>query len=81
MTDLTSRLVGCFTSVFPDLPAEAAHEATAGSVRAWDSLATVTLVKVIEEEFGITVDVADIPDLTSFGCILEYVRSKPPGGA
>jgi acyl carrier protein len=79
MTDLANRLVGCFTSVFPDLSAEAAREATAKSLKSWDSVASVTLVTVIEEEFGIRIDAGDIPDLSCFRRISLYVEAKLRG--
>ncbi len=43
----------------------------------WDSLAAITLVNVIEEEFGVALDLADLP---SFGKILNFLdSSRIPG--
>ena len=75
MIDLADRLVGCFTSVFPDLSAEAARNATARSIKAWDSIATVMLITVIEEEFDTKINVDDIPALSSFRSITLYLES------
>jgi acyl carrier protein len=71
--DPRARLVACFAAVFPDLPADAIPHATPVSVAAWDSIANVTLLAVVEEEFGITVDPDDLERLTSFDALLEYV--------
>ena len=40
----------------------------------WDSLAHVTLIAAIENEFGISVDVADSLDITSFDAALAYLE-------
>jgi acyl carrier protein len=59
--------------VFPDLPEAEIPAATQASVAAWDSVAAITLVNVIEDEFGIQVDFDLLADLDSFGRIHEYV--------
>ena len=40
------------------------------------SLAAVTLVAVIQEEFGLQIDLADLPALTSFAAVRNYVRER-----
>lgn len=41
---------------------------------AWDSLAHVTLVGAMESEFGISIDVADSLDITSYDAALLYLE-------
>jgi acyl carrier protein len=48
------------------------------SVAGWDSVAAITLVNLIEEEFGITMDFDKLADLDSFDKILEYIREEVP---
>jgi acyl carrier protein len=67
------RLVRCFSSVFADLSPDQIRTATVDSLPAWDSLASVTLVAVLEQEFGIRIDISDLPELSSFGSIQKYV--------
>jgi acyl carrier protein len=43
-------------------------------VDGWDSLATVTLLGVVEEEFGIDFAVSDFDALHSFESLLVYLR-------
>jgi acyl carrier protein len=74
MTDLHARLVSCFASVFPDLDADAVPAASTRSVATWDSLATVNLVTLIEEEFGVSIPADDLPALTSFEHTLRWLR-------
>ena len=73
MDEIATRLVTCFQTVFPDMtPAEAAA-ATQDSVAAWDSVAAITLMNVIEEEFGIQMDFDRLGELDSFQRVHEYL--------
>ena len=60
MNEQAQRLVRCFAAVFPDLDEEELDRAAVSSVGAWDSLATVTLISVVEEEFEVVVDPQDV---------------------
>jgi acyl carrier protein len=73
--DLKTRLVNCFTAVFPALPARDVELASPSTVSEWDSIATVNLVAVIEEEFGIQLGVDDLEQLDSFTRIEQLVTS------
>lgn len=70
------RLQNCFSAVFPNLTAEEILLASPASVGSWDSVATMTLVSVLEEEFGISVEPEDIEELVSFELILDYLERK-----
>jgi acyl carrier protein len=74
MDNLDARLVRCFSSVFPDLSDEQIRSGTVHSVAEWNSLAAVTLVALIQEEFGIQVSLDDLPNLISFAAVENYVR-------
>ena len=51
MDALESRLARCFLAVFPDLNPEHVRTASVDTVGSWDSVATVTLLDVVEGEF------------------------------
>jgi acyl carrier protein len=68
------RLAGCFQTVFPDLPEKQIRAATQANVAAWDSIAGITLVNVIEEEFHIPLDFELLGELDSFERILKYLE-------
>ena len=70
------RLVRAFQTVFPDLPVEKIRTASQDTVEAWDSIAAITLINVIEEEFEIQMDFDDVAQLTSFPTILKYVEER-----
>lgn len=76
MNDLRGRLAKCFAAVFPGLGEEEIYRAAATSVGAWDSLATVNLLAVIEEEFGLQVAPDDFENFVSFELILDYLQGK-----
>jgi acyl carrier protein len=74
--DERSRLMKCFAAVFPDLPPAEIAAASPLTVPAWDSVAMVTLLAVVEEEFAITIDHEDIERLTSFAALADYVTVR-----
>ena len=76
MSETASRLTNCFQAVFPALPPAQIPGATQLSVTGWDSTAAITLMNVIEEEFGIQVDFDALAELDSFHSILEYLRKE-----
>lgn len=73
MPDASDRLTKCFTAVFPELAPETVRTAAPTTVAAWDSVAHVTLLAVVEEEFGTTLDADAVEDLTSFDALLAAV--------
>lgn len=75
MHDTEERLLRCFSSVFPDLSAPQIRGASVESVSAWDSLAAVTLISLLQEEFGVQVDLAEFPELTSFEKVRNYLHT------
>lgn len=76
MDAIGDRLTTCFQTVFPDLPEAEIPVATQASVAAWDSSAVITLVNVIEDEFGIQVDFDLLAELDSFDRFHEYLEKE-----
>lgn len=74
MDELGKRLAACFSAVLPELTADEIPEASATSVKSWDSVVTITLIAVVEEEFEISIDVEDPAEFDSFQRILAYLR-------
>jgi acyl carrier protein len=70
------RLIRCFQTVFPDLPEAMISSASQATVPAWDSIAAITLVNVIEEEFQFQIDFDLLGELDSFPKILEYIEQQ-----
>jgi acyl carrier protein len=79
MNDIKERLEKCFLLALPDLPTEEIVRASKSSVAEWDSLATVNILSLIEEEFHLQIPDADLENFISFELILDYLRSTSNG--
>jgi acyl carrier protein len=78
MFEPDNRLLRCFASVFPGLTPEEIRAASADSVGIWDSLSSVTLAAVVEEEFHLEIDPTVIPELDSFEAFRTYLGQLKP---
>jgi acyl carrier protein len=78
MGNTASRLAECFGAVFPGLGEKEIPKAEMASLADWDSLASVTLIGVVEEEFGIEVAPEDLEQFVSFERVLDYLQSRQP---
>jgi acyl carrier protein len=76
MDNNRERLAACFSTVFPDLTPEEIPLASMASVGKWDSLATITLLTVIEEEFSLQIPPEDLEQFASFDLILDYLERQ-----
>jgi acyl carrier protein len=74
MDEQQKRLANCFCAVFPELSGEEVTQASSTTVQSWDSVAVVTLLAVIEEEFGINIGEDDPSKFDSFQAILRYLQ-------
>ncbi len=81
MDEQESRLTECFVAVFPELAASEIPQASSTSLQSWDSVTNVTLLAVVEEEFGISMEVDDLAKFDSFRSILAYLREVGKPGA
>jgi len=70
------KLLDSFSLAFPDLDRAAIPTATMESVPAWDSLATVNLITIVEENFGIAVPIDVLPSLHSFSDYVNYIEQQ-----
>jgi acyl carrier protein len=74
MDPTTARLRACFSKVFPNLTDEETLQARVGGTPEWDSLATVTLFSLIDEEFGVNLDLDDFEESMSFQSLLKGIQ-------
>ena len=77
--DTRARLQSCFALVFPDLADDEIARASMASVGSWDSLASINLVTVIEEEFGIQIEPEQLDEMASFEMILHLLNGRAHG--
>lgn len=76
MSKANEQLLRCFASVFPSLQPDELRSLSVDSTGLWDSLATVTLVAVIEEECGVSIDPEILPELTSYQAFLDNLEKE-----
>ena len=73
MHDVSQRLAKCFCAVFPELSPEDLGKINHYPAVDWDSLSAVTLLAVVQEEFGIDLEHLDM-ESASFAEILKRVN-------
>jgi acyl carrier protein len=78
---IPAKLIRCFAAVFPGLGREQIESASVKNVEAWDSIAGVTLVTAIEEEFGTELDPDVVEIFVSFHAIRDYLTQIQTGHA
>jgi acyl carrier protein len=78
MSEQDDRLVQCFASVFPTMSEGEISASDFVPLFDIDSLAGVTLVTLIDQEFGVSVDVSDLLELGSFEAISQFVQKRNP---
>lgn len=76
MSNEVEHLIRCFEAAFPMLSRDQIVLATTQSVSQWDSLATVTLMALIEEEFRLRIDILDLAEFHSFESIVRYLHDR-----
>jgi len=80
MTEVSDRLARCFSSVLPNMTKEEICEANVAALADVDSWAAVTLIAVIDEEFGVAMSPDQLWELGSFQAIEQYLsRQDRPG--
>jgi acyl carrier protein len=80
MNDIKDRVTRCFSNVFPNVRQEEIPRASTASLAAWDSVAQVTLLSSVAEEFGLDFEVEDFEELVSYPLIVDYLERKSADG-
>jgi acyl carrier protein len=76
VADGIAALHRCFAAAFPELADDEIPEANVDNVAEWDSLASLTLIALLEEEFGIEISELDLPALSSYADVRDYLRRE-----
>jgi hypothetical protein len=79
MDDVREKLAHCFALAFPQMDPGRYFEARAENTKEWDSVAQVTLLTLIGEEFGIDVDFEEFEGATSFEAIANRISEISTG--
>jgi acyl carrier protein len=74
LTDtLEDRLIRCFSSVFPEKDGEGIRSADLARLADVDSLAAVTLLTLIDEEFGVDLDLEGLLGLGNYDGVRQHL--------
>jgi len=76
MNDFNERLATCFSAVFPNRSREEIVSASRDSIAEWDSLAAITLLSLVQQEFDTDLDLFDLERLDSFRLILDHLQEN-----
>jgi acyl carrier protein len=76
MNGIEARVAQCFANVFPDLPSSKVEGASTDTLEAWDSVAHITLLTAVSEEFSIDFEPEDYLDLVSYREIVDAVQAR-----
>ncbi|WP_251212539.1 acyl carrier protein [Adlercreutzia murintestinalis] len=74
--EIYGKLNKIFRDVFDDDEIVLTAETTADDIEDWDSLAQITLITVIEDEFGIRFAASEISSLQNVGEMVEVIAKK-----
>jgi acyl carrier protein len=77
MADIRGSLRECFQTTFPGVPAASLEALAPERDEVWDSLATLTLVMLVEERFAVRIPTDKIPGLLSFDAMANYIERAP----
>ena len=77
MADLDDRLVCCISSAFPGLTDREIRTVDVERLADVDSLAAVTLVALIDQEFGVNLDLEDLLKCGNFAELCQYLHDQP----
>lgn len=72
--EIKTKLARCFSSIFPQMDAKLYASASVENTAEWDSIAQVTLLTLIGEEFEIEINFEDFEDATSFESLASRIK-------
>jgi len=73
VADLDDRLVRCISSVFPGLTDREIRTTDIERLADVDSMTAVSLVALIDQEFGVNLDLEGLLELGSFAGVCQYL--------
>ena len=79
MDQISDKVAHCFSLVFPDMNPSEYYAANTENTSAWDSLAQVTLLSLLGQEFGIEIDYEQFEDANSFEVLTSRIRELSAG--
>jgi len=76
VNDDDDRLMRCFVSAFPSATRDEIRTVKFDAMPGWDSLRGVTLLAVLDEEFGLQIDLPELLELENFDSVKRYLMQR-----
>ena len=77
MDDRDDHLMRCFASAFPSAtPDEIRTAKRFDAIPGWDSLRMVNLLAVLDDEFGVQIDLPEVLELEPFDAVKRYLLGR-----
>ena len=76
MSDILDELQSIFQDIFEDDELSITAESNADTVKDWDSLAHITLIYAIEQEFEIKFALGELEAMKNVGDMVELMQTK-----
>ena len=76
MSDILNKLQPIFQDIFEDDELLITAESNAATVEDWDSLAHITLIFAIEQEFEIKFALGELEAMKNVGDMVELMQTK-----
>ena len=70
------RLMRCFTLAFPSAGRDEIRVAKFDAISGWDSLRGVTLLAILDEEFGVQIDLSELLELETFDAVKRFLLQR-----
>ncbi len=70
------RLMRCFASAFPSATRDEIRTTKFDALDGWDSLRGVALLAVLDEEFGVQIDLPELLELGTFEAVKRYLLQR-----
>lgn len=70
------RLMRCFASAFPNATRDEMRTAKFEAIPGWDSLRGVMLLAVLDEEFGVQLDLPELLELETFDYVKRFLSQR-----
>lgn len=74
--EIQRRMTEVFRDVLDNEAITLTRETTADDIEEWDSLAHISIIVAIENEFGIKFDLMDIKPLKNIGEFIDLIKRK-----
>ncbi|MDO5117886.1 MAG: acyl carrier protein [Eggerthellaceae bacterium] len=75
-TEIYEKLDDIFQDVFDDETIKLEPSTSSADIEEWDSLAQISIIVAVQDEFGITMNVNEATNLHNVGEMVDLIKEK-----